>query len=43
VNEKKEAGYYNINFDGGNLSSGIYIYSVQANENRISKKMLLVK
>ncbi|KUO62957.1 hypothetical protein APF79_14330 [bacterium BRH_c32] len=43
VNEKKEAGYYNVNFDGGNLSSGIYICSVQANENRISKKMLLVK
>jgi len=43
VNEKKEAGYYNVNFDGGNLSSGVYIYSIQANENRISKKMLLVK
>lgn len=43
VNENKSAGYYKVNFDGGNLTSGVYIYSIQVNGITQSKKMLLAK
>ncbi|HMQ68510.1 MAG TPA: T9SS type A sorting domain-containing protein [Ignavibacteria bacterium] len=43
VNEVKPAGYYSISFDGANLSSGIYFYTLEANNFSITRKMLLVK
>jgi len=32
VNEIKDAGFYNVNFDGTNLASGIYFYKFEATE-----------
>jgi hypothetical protein len=43
VNENKNAGYYNVTFDASKLTSGIYIYTINANNFVQSKKMLLVK
>ena len=43
VNEIQTAGYYTVNFNGSNLSSGIYIYTLTAGDQTITKKMLLVK
>ncbi len=43
VNGKKKAGQHRVTFDGENLSSGIYIYRLQAEDFSASKKMLLVK
>ncbi len=43
VNEQKNAGFYNVDFDGSNLSSGVYYYTLRNNGNLISKKMLLLK
>jgi hypothetical protein len=43
VNEFKNAGVYTYEFNAGNLSSGIYIYSLQSSDNLITKKMLMVK
>lgn len=43
VNEVKNAGYYTVNFSGANLSSGIYIYKITANNFTETKKMTLVK
>jgi hypothetical protein len=43
VNEYKEAGYYNIQFDGSSLPSGVYIYKINAGNFRDIKKMVLVK
>ena len=43
VNEIKPAGYYSVNFDGRELTSGIYIATIQVNNFIQSKKMLLVK
>ncbi len=43
VNEVKTAGYYTYNFNASNLSSGIYFYSLSANNFTATKKMMLVK
>ena len=44
------AGNYKVNFDGKNLPagrqglpSGVYVYSIYTNENRLSRKMMLMK
>jgi hypothetical protein len=43
VNEQKEPGYYEVDFNAGNYASGVYIYRLQA-ENYIStKKMMVLK
>jgi enterochelin esterase-like enzyme len=39
----KSAGLHSVKFDGSNLSSGVYIYSITANGKTLSKKMELIK
>jgi len=43
LNERKPAGIHTVNFNGSHLSSGIYLYRIQAGEFQQSRKMLLVK
>ncbi|MEO8666552.1 MAG: exo-alpha-sialidase [Ignavibacteria bacterium] len=43
VNENQEAGTYFVEFDGGNLSSGIYFYKIVAGNFKKVLKMTLVK
>ncbi len=43
VNEMKNSGTYEIQFDGSNLTSGVYFYRFQMNGNSIVKQMLLLK
>jgi hypothetical protein len=43
VNEVKESGNYSVAFDASNLSSGIYIYTLQVNGNILTKKMTLLR
>ena len=43
VNENQKAGNYTVNFDAKNLSTGFYIYKLQAGSFTQSKKMLLIK
>lgn len=43
VNEYNPAGIHKVKFDGSNLVSGIYIYSLNYRNKIISKKMLLLK
>ena len=43
VNEAKTAGYYSINFNASALSSGVYYYSINADNFTSTKKMMLVK
>lgn len=38
-----EAGNHNFNFDGTNLSSGIFVYTLEFEGKRISKSMILLK
>jgi len=43
VNNEQQAGYYFVDFNGENLSSGIYYYRIQAGDFIDSKKMILIK
>ncbi len=43
VNDVKTAGYYTVDFNASNLSSGVYFYTISANNFTATKKMLLVK
>lgn len=43
INEKQPAGNYNVEFDGKNLASGLYIYKIRSGEYTDTKKMLLIK
>lgn len=43
VNEEKQKGNYSIKFDGTDLPSGIYIYSLRVNNFLDCKKMILLK
>jgi hypothetical protein len=43
VNENQQAGNYSVPFDASKLSSGIYIYTIRANDFVQSKKMILMK
>ena len=42
-NEQKEAGIYTVEFDGSELSSGIYLYTLTAGDASLTKKMMLLK
>ncbi len=43
VNDYKNAGRHTVLFNGANLPSGIYIYVLNSNGNRVINKMLLMK
>ena len=43
VNKNQNAGKYEVTFDGTNLSSGIYFYSIKAGNFSETKKMIMVK
>jgi len=43
VSEEKEAGKYEIDFNASDLSSGVYIYRLSANEVVLTRKMILLR
>ncbi len=43
INEQKPAGSYFVDFDGSNLPSGVYFYTIQAGTFIKTKKMILLK
>ncbi len=43
VNEIKSAGYYEIDFNGSDLSSGIYFYKLEAGSFKETRRMMIVK
>ena len=43
VDEEKEPGIYEVEFNSVNLSSGVYIYRLQTAEFNSTKKMLLLR
>ncbi|MEI7483477.1 MAG: T9SS type A sorting domain-containing protein [Ignavibacteriota bacterium] len=43
VNDVKKAGYYTVDFNGSNLSSGVYFYIIQSSDFVMAKRMILIK
>jgi hypothetical protein len=43
VNEVKEPGTYTVQFDGTNLSSGVYLYRLHAGDFVQAKKLVILK
>jgi len=43
IDKVLDAGTYEVNFDGSNLSSGIYFYKLTTNQFTETKKMILMK
>jgi hypothetical protein len=43
VNEVRQAGLHEVNFDASNLSTGMYLYRLQAGGFTLTRKMLLVR
>jgi hypothetical protein len=43
VDQEMESGYHELNFDASKLTSGVYLYQLQAGENVSVKKMILMK
>ncbi|MBK6912330.1 MAG: T9SS type A sorting domain-containing protein [Ignavibacteriales bacterium] len=43
VNEVKDAGIYKVQFDGSNLSSGVYVYQLQTGDYIATKKIQMIK
>lgn len=43
INEFKKAGSYEVEFDGSDLASGMYFYSLEANGFKDTKKMVIIK
>ncbi len=43
INGNYNAGAYKVNFNGTNLSSGMYIYKLSGNNINLTKKMMMIK
>ena len=43
VNEEKQAGYYEVNFNASSLPSGVYLYRIQSGSFMQTRKMILLK
>ncbi len=43
INEEKQAGVYEVNFNAGDLSSGVYCYKLTTEKFSAMKKMLMLK
>lgn len=43
VNAEKQPGNYEVEFNGSELSSGVYLYKIQIGDKTLSRKMILMK
>ena len=43
VNERREAGVHEVQFDASGLSSGVYVYRLQAGDFVQAKRMVVLK
>ena len=43
LNEERESGYHQVEFNAANLPSGVYFYQIKAGEFTGTKKMILIR
>jgi hypothetical protein len=43
LNKPMQPGQYEVQFDGSNLPSGVYLYRITSNEFSQARKMMLIK
>ena len=43
VDGSVEAGWYSVNFNAQNLSSGVYLYRLEVGGSSVTKRLVLVK
>jgi hypothetical protein len=43
VNERRDAGVYEVKFDASELASGVYLYTLQAGDSVQSRKLLVLR
>jgi hypothetical protein len=43
VNEKLQAGSYEVSWNAENLASGVYFYRIEAGDFKDTKRMILIK
>jgi hypothetical protein len=43
INQQLQPGTYEVTFDGGKYSSGMYFYQLRSGDNVDTKKMLMIK
>ena len=43
VDERREAGYHSVVWDGNSVASGVYLYRLEAGDFINTKKMILLK
>jgi hypothetical protein len=43
VDKVQDAGFYTVQFDGSQLSSGVYFYKLSSKDQTLTKKLILMK
>ncbi len=43
VNEKQNAGNYDVEFDASDFPAGVYFYRISSGKNSVTRKMILIK
>ena len=43
VNQRQDAGRYEVDFNGSNLASGAYFYRMESGDFKDIKRMILIK
>jgi len=43
INKKLSGGIHSVQFNGDNLNSGIYFYTLTTGDKKVTRKMLLIK
>jgi hypothetical protein len=43
INQIMETGMYDVDWNASSFASGVYVYALESNGERVTKKMVLIK